>query len=140
MQGYNLILIYNPSGEKMLMCKRAKEPYKGLCNVVGGKIEPGETGLAAAYRELYEETGITEEDVTLYHFMDLTYYASDLYLEVYVGRLRCPVTLTPEKNELLWVELTENFFDTSRYAGEGNLGHIVEQVRIYQDRVLAVTP
>ena len=56
MQGLNVIWVFNPTNNKVLMCKRHKEPYKGLYNLVGGKIEPDEDGLAAAYRELQEET------------------------------------------------------------------------------------
>jgi len=41
------------------MCKRQKQPYKGLCNLVGGKIEPRGNGRDAAYRELCGETGVT---------------------------------------------------------------------------------
>ena len=33
----NVILVYNKSENKILMCKRAKEPYKGKYNLVGGK-------------------------------------------------------------------------------------------------------
>lgn len=47
MQGYNLIVVFSPDREKMLMCRRIKEPYKGLINFVGGKIEPGESGSHA---------------------------------------------------------------------------------------------
>ena len=36
-----------------------KEPYKGMYNFVGGKVEEGETNDEAAYRELFEETGIS---------------------------------------------------------------------------------
>ena len=50
MQGYNLIVVFSADGEKMLMCKRKKDPYKGLKNFVGGKIESGESGENAAYR------------------------------------------------------------------------------------------
>ena len=35
MQGYNLIVVFSPDREKMLMCHRIKEPYKGLINFVG---------------------------------------------------------------------------------------------------------
>ena len=38
----NVILVYNKSEDKILMCKRAKEPYKGKYNLVGGKVEPNE--------------------------------------------------------------------------------------------------
>ena len=59
MRGYNVIVVYNENADKILMCKRKKDPYKGLANFVGGKIEKNENGLDAAYRELEEETTIT---------------------------------------------------------------------------------
>ncbi len=74
MQGYNCIMIYDRSGESLLFCKRTKAPYLGKYNLVGGKIEAGEDGFAAAYRELEEETGITGRQVSLRHMMDFTYY------------------------------------------------------------------
>ena len=52
MQGYNAIVVFCENADKMLMCKRRKNPYKGLSNFVGGKIEKNENGLDAAYREL----------------------------------------------------------------------------------------
>ena len=54
MQGYNLIVVFSEDSTKMLMCRRLKEPYMGLYNFVGGKIEKGEDGIDAAYRELWE--------------------------------------------------------------------------------------
>lgn len=39
MRGYNVIVVYNENADKILMCKRKKDPYKGLANFVGGKIE-----------------------------------------------------------------------------------------------------
>ena len=32
--------------------------------------------------------------------------------------------------------LTENFFDLERFAGEGNIGHMVEQVKEYGTGVI----
>jgi len=75
MQGYNVIWVFNPTADRALFCKRHKEPYKGLYNLVGGKIEQGEDCLAAAYRELFEETGIA--DIELAHVMDFTYFQRD---------------------------------------------------------------
>lgn len=118
------------------MCKRLKEPYKGLSNLVGGKIEPGESGIDAAYRELAEETGISQEDVTLHHVMDFTYYLQDCYVEVYAGKLKRDVEPAGDENELYWSELHHDFFDMSRYAGEGNIGHMIEQVNM--SKVLAM--
>lgn len=135
MQGYNVILVYNMQIDKLLMCKRKNNPYKGLNNLVGGKIEIGEDGLASAYRELSEETGISKKDIELQHLMDFKYYFQNCYVEVYVGKLKNDVTLIEEKNKLFWSDLNHNFFDMSIYAGEGNIGHMIEQVNMYKDTI-----
>ncbi|TBL80309.1 NUDIX hydrolase [Paenibacillus thalictri] len=136
MQGYNVIMIYNQDMSRLLMCKRLKDPYLGLRNLVGGKIESGETGMEAAYRELREETGISKEDVVLHHIMDFTYYLQHCYVEVYAGRLIRDVTVSGDENELFWSGLDENFFDMSLYAGEGNIGHMMEQVKMSRQLLL----
>ena len=81
MQGYNLIAVFSPEGDTMLMCRRIKEPYKGLINFVGGKIEPG------------------------------------------------------EENPLFWSRLDGDFFDMKQYAGEGNIGHIMEHIKLNRSRI-----
>lgn len=131
MQGYNCIMVYSRWGDRLLFCKRLKDPYKGKYNLVGGKIEPGEDGFDAAYRELYEETGISGGQIELRHMMDFTYYNQNCYMEVYAGRLKNDVELVPELHPLCWLELDEDFFDTEKFAGEGNIGHMVEQVNEY---------
>lgn len=123
--------------DQLLMCKRLKDPYKGLSNLVGGKIEDGEIGIEAAYRELLEETNISREDVTLKHVMDLKYYLSDCYLEVYFGRLKRDVLVSGDENELYWSDLNKDFFDLSLFAGEGNIGHMIKQVNLYKDKLTA---
>lgn len=131
MLGLNLIVVYHHSGEKLLMCRRKKDPYKGKLNFVGGKIEPDENHLAAAYRELWEETAISREDIHLTHLMVFSYPLSDCYVEVYAGRLKHEQTVNGEENDLLWQSLDHNFFDVDDYAGEGNIGHILEQIKLY---------
>ena len=130
MKKMNVIVIFDKNLEKTLMCKRAKEPYKGMYNLVGGKIEKENDGLNEAYRELEEETNITKEDVKLIHFMNLTYVKWDKELEVYYGILNKNVNLIEEVNKLQWVSINDNFFDMNKYAGEGNIGHIIEEVKI----------
>lgn len=132
MRGYNVIAVFSPDKSKMLMCERKKDPYKGLLNMVGGKIEPGEDGYDAAYRELYEETGITRDDIRLTHLMDFSYPLCDEYVEVYAGGLNREVTLREEKNPLLWISADSNFFDMTKYAGEGNIGHIMEHIKLHK--------
>ena len=126
MQGYNIVVVFDERRERVLLCRRRKEPYKGLLNFVGGKIEPGEEGLAAAYRELREETGLAEADISLFHFMDLTYYrGAPCRLEVYAGRLKGPAQVRGEENQLIWQDAKEDMFDRTRFAGMGNMGHIM---------------
>lgn len=131
MQGYNCIMVYNSDMSKLLFCKRTKDPYKGLYNLVGGKIDKNEDGFATAYRELKEETGIDQSKIKLNHMMDFTYYNQNCYIEVYVGILNEEVVFHEEKHPLEWLSLEEDFFDCDRFAGEGNIGHMVEQVDVY---------
>ena len=136
MEKLNVIIVYNKEENKILMCKREKEPYKGKFNLVGGKVEQDEDELHAAYRELREETGITNKDITLTHIMNFQYKMQDMELEVYAGKLNKNVDLIEELNRLYWIDKNENFFDLEKYAGEGNIGHMVQQVEIYKDKVL----
>lgn len=131
MQGYNCIMVYSQDGRKLLFCKRTKDPYKGLYNLVGGKIEENENGYEAAYRELKEETGIGQSAIQLNHMMDFTYYNQNCYVEVYAGQLTSEVAIQEEAHPLEWLEADEDYFDSARFAGEGNIGHMVEQVKIY---------
>ena len=121
----NCIVVFNRGKDAVLFCKRKKEPYAGLLNFVGGKVEAGETSEDAAYRELWEETGIGKQQLCLCRRMDITYYYQEFVLEMYVGKLEEDVTLREEKNPLLWIPLTENFADPDRFAGEQNIAHII---------------
>ena len=125
MKKLNVILVYNKNEDKILMCKREKEPYKGKYNLVGGKVELNENELKAAYRELQEETGITSNDIILNHIMNFQYKISDIELEVYAGKL----------NTLYWIDKNKNFFDRNKFAGEGNIGHMIAQTEIYKDKL-----
>ncbi len=130
MKKYNVIVIFDKEMNKTLMCKRTKEPYMGMYNLVGGKIEKENDGLNEAYRELVEETNISKDDVELKHFMNIEYVSFNKSLEVYYGILNKEVELIEEVNKLEWVDVNDNFFDMSRYAGEGNIGHIIEEIKI----------
>jgi 8-oxo-dGTP diphosphatase len=134
MQGFNVIAVYNATGTNILMCKRRKNPYMGLLNLVGGKIENEEDGLNAAYRELEEETAVSRRDITLAHLLDYTYYFHDCYLEVYFGVLNKHVDVCGTENDLVWVDLGQDFFDSSKFAGEGNIGHIIKQIEQVKER------
>ena len=130
---YNLVAVIDAAGENLLFCLRRRPPYQGLYNFVGGKIEPGEEHLRAAYRELREETGIPEDAIGLVKVMCLEYPMEDCRMEVYAGRLNRPVEPVAELNELAWLPVGQDYADVSRFAGVGNLGHIVQYIRAYTD-------
>lgn len=130
MKRYNVIVAFNKELDKTLMCKRTKEPYIGMYNLVGGKIEKDNDGLNEAYRELLEETNISKDDIELVHFMNIEYIRFNKIIEVYYGILNKEVNLIEEVNKLEWVNSSDNFFDMNKYAGEGNIGHIIEEIKI----------
>ena len=122
---YNCIVVFNKAKDASLFCMRRNEPYKDRYNFVGGKVEPGESSEAAAYRELQEETGISRQQIRLFRLMDIRYYHQDFDLELYVGQLEKDVALEEEKNPLFWLSLEEDFTDKDRFAGEQNIAHIM---------------
>ena len=135
MKKLNVIIVYDKDESKILMCKREKEPYKGMFNLVGGKVEENENEIHAAYRELEEETGITVKDINLVNVMNFEYKMSDIELELYAGKLNKEVEVVEEVNKLYWMDSKENFFDLEKFAGEGNIGHMLKQVELYKSKI-----
>lgn len=136
MYKYNIVAVYNYTADKILVCLRSSEPYKGLFNLPGGKVEEGEGGIDAAYRELLEETGISSANIRLAHVMDFAYPLSGCIVEAYAGRLNCETALVEEKHRLFWHSADANFFDMNTYAGEGNIGHMLEQVKLHMALIM----
>ena len=131
MRKLNLIVVFNKDLRDCLFCIRAKEPYKGMYNFVGGKVEEGESNDDAAYRELFEETGISNNDIKLEHFMDLNYFKYENNLQVYYGILENEVKLVEEKNKLEWVKIDDGLLNNDKFAGNYNIPHIIRQIKVY---------
>ena len=138
MRKLNLIVVFNETLDKVLFCIRAKEPYKGKYNFVGGKVEEGETNDQAAYRELFEETGISSKDIELDHFMDLNYFKYENNIQVYYGIIKHKVKLIEEKNKLEWVEINQKLLDNEKFAGNYNIPHIIRQIKIYLENGVGI--
>lgn len=123
-----------------LFCRRMKDPWKGLYNFVGGKVEDGELPWDCAIRELKEETGLEVDNLDL--LCRLTYYFNDgnvacntddgLNLWVYAINVNKDTYVTPEKNPLLWLPLSYYFSHRREFAGEGNVGMLIE----YYERII----
>jgi 8-oxo-dGTP diphosphatase len=69
--------------------------------------------------------------------MDFTYFQRDACrIEVYFGRLSVDTEVRGDVKELVWLDVSENFFDMNCFAGEGNIGHIYEIIKQNLDRVM----
>lgn len=80
-KAYTVVLVATPAG--YLVINRRKPPYIGLWNGLGGKIEPGETPVAGAIREVQEESGVRlaeVQDCGLVHWYVDGKLRGDLYL------------------------------------------------------------
>jgi len=77
-------LIFDSRG-RLLMTRRALEPDKGMLDLPGGFVDPGESAEDALRREVAEELGIKLKEVRYlascpndYPFSGLTVYTTDL--------------------------------------------------------------
>ena len=77
--------------DKILLCRRAIEPQKGLWTLPAGFMENGETSLAGAMRETVEEAGATLDGGQLYRIFDVP-HINQVYM-FYLSRLAEPTFL-----------------------------------------------
>ena len=92
-------------------------------------IEPGEEPIDAARRELYEETNIASDEIQIKPLFFSQYFEEGLELQVYYGFLNQDVNLISEVNPLYWVDIDSDFSDTSKYAGDGNIAHMISVLK-----------
>lgn len=83
----------------------------------GGHIEPWETALEAARRELYEETGAEEADITPVGIYKLFDYGLLCFAEV---KMLCPI---PENSEISEIQTCEKIPENLTYQGVHNKLH-----------------
>lgn len=70
-----LLTCFISCGDKLLWIRRALEPKQGYWAIPGGFREPGESLVAGAARELYEEAGValTTDQLEFYMLGSITY-------------------------------------------------------------------
>ena len=65
---------------KILLINREKPPFMGMWNALGGHLEEGEDIESCAKREIYEESGIKVDEVTLYSVSTWNYDDDEIYV------------------------------------------------------------
>lgn len=84
-------LIFNARGE-LLVCRRAKDPAKGMLDLPGGFVDMKETAEEGVKREVQEETGLRVEQVSYlfslpnrYPYSGFTVHTLDLFFRCTVS-------------------------------------------------------
>jgi 8-oxo-dGTP diphosphatase len=102
-----LIFLFNHSNQVLLLKGSPnKRLWPSQFNGIGGHLESGEDIVQAAYRELSEETGIT--DVTIYlcgQIMIDVNRADGVAIFVFKGQYDALLELASPEGELAWVDL-----------------------------------
>ena len=96
------------SGDKFMICQRPAHKARGLLwELVGGKVEPGETKEQALIRECQEELAVTLSvgDV----FMDVTHEYPDLtvHLTLFNATIAEGEPQKLEHNDIKWITPSE---------------------------------
>ncbi|RRD39521.1 NUDIX hydrolase [Leptotrichia sp. OH3620_COT-345] len=117
-------VLFNETKEKVILVKQFRPgPKDYTLEIVAGLIDEGEDPKTAAFRELREETGYTEEDVTDYEELGKSLFVSPGYttenLYFYSGRLKSdsikPKELSldeGEEIEVKWISINDVLKET----------------------------
>ena len=117
---FTLAIVINPEKTHVLMCFHNKQKR---WNFIGGKVEPNEAPFDASYRELFEETGISRDDITLCFVREENVVCAcydPWQMFVTAGVLEHSVDLVEEKNKLSWVKLDDYETIVNGTFGYGN--------------------
>jgi len=104
----NLIFITKDDCILLLKGAPTKRLWANKYNGIGGHIEPGETPLQSAHRELLEETGFTIEHLDLRAIIHITMpQPPGVMLFIFVGQTPTSMVLASSEGTPVWVPKSE---------------------------------
>tara|TARA_R110002110_G_C13469647_1_gene720018 strand:+ start:81 stop:635 length:555 start_codon:yes stop_codon:yes gene_type:complete len=134
------IILINPDNEILLMC--ANDPktttpdgtYNGrFWFTIGGEIEPNETDMQAAVRELHEETGLVHADV---EFGPIVWFGScDLVLSGTLKRLNQKFIVAHTNSRHISMD---NFTESEKSVIERMEWFSLDKIKNHQDIIYPV--
>jgi NAD+ diphosphatase len=129
-------LIFNNEG-KLLVTRRAVEPYKGMLDLPGGFIDPLESAEQAVVRELREELGVKVKSMRYltsrgneYYFSGITVFTTDLAFRVEVDSLD-NLSANDDISSFEWVWPVE--VDDSEIPAS-SIRYFVKEIAAYETR------
>ena len=129
MNKWNVIfLIDQLSPTRVVLLKRGEDRAfaPGLYTGIGGKVEPGETVLASAYRELAEETGLQQIELTEF----ARCFVNDVGLFYFFGLYDKDTLPFSDEGTLEWV-------DCERLTTKHIISSTLEIVKEWQSRAFS---
>ena len=93
---------------KVLLVQRGRPPGDSLWTLPGGRVEPGETELSAAQRELREETGLLADFHGLVGVYEIRMAKSRFEIHCFAGLARAgEACAMSDARDVRWVSLGE---------------------------------
>lgn len=101
-------LLFIVEGDRILLIEKKRGLGAGKVNAPGGRLEPGETPLVAAVRELKEEVGVEatnvrEHGIVDFHFVD----GYELRCHVFRGDRCIGTPIETDEANPFWVPVSE---------------------------------
>lgn len=101
-------LLFIVAGSRVLLIRKKRGLGAGKINAPGGRLEPGETPLLAAIREVEEEIGVTPEQITEHGAVSFEFTNGyKLRAHLFVARAFRGTPIETDEAVPLWFERTE---------------------------------